>query len=89
MQERYIIQVRRIARTWEYTVQVGELEFKFPGKVFDWIASYRKSILEEQRRDRAENNMRRIAAQDQAAAAREPDGPAGAVAFLGRDDDDA
>ena len=50
--------------------------------------SYRQSIIKEQRRDQAENRMYRVAAADQAEAARQPDDPAGALAFLGGSDPD-
>ena len=87
-QEKYIVQVRRIGGVWEYTVEIGGVETKLPGKVFDRLTSYRQSIIKEQRRDRAQNRLRRIAADDQAAATREPDDPAGALAFLGGADPD-
>ena len=51
VQERYVVQVRRIDRTWEYLVAIGSEEFKIPGKVFDRLMAYRKSIIEEQRRE--------------------------------------
>ena len=88
VQEKYIVQVRRIDQTWEYTVEVSGQEFKMPGKVFDRLMSYREAILKEQRQDRAQNRLRRVAADDQAAATREPDDPAGALAFLGGSDPD-
>ena len=76
VQEKYIVQVRRVGGLWEYTVEIGGVETKLPGKVFDRLASYRQSILKEQRRDRADNQLRRVAAADQVEAAREPDDPA-------------
>ena len=88
VQEKYIVQVRRIDQTWEYTVEVNGQEFKMPGKVFDRLMSYREAILKEQRQDRAQNRLRRVAAADQAKAAREPSNPAGALAFLGGSDPD-
>ena len=88
VQEKYIVQVRRIDQTWEYTVEVNGTEFKMPGKVFDRLMSYREAILKEQRQDRAQNRLRRVAAADQAKAAREPNDPAGALAFLGGSDPD-
>ena len=86
VQERYVVQVRRIDRTWEYLVAIGGEEFKIPGKVFDRLMAYRKSIIEEQRRDRTEDQLRRVAAADQAEAAREPYDPAVSKAFLGSPD---
>ena len=50
--------------------------------------SYREAILKEQRQDRAQNRLRRVASDDQAAATREPDYPAGALSFLGGSDPD-
>ena len=88
VQEKYIVQVRRIDQTWEYTVEVNGEEFKMPGRVFDRLMSYREAILKEQRRDQAENRLYRVAAADQAEAARQPDDPAGALSFLGGSDPD-
>ena len=88
IQEKYIVQVRRIGGVWEYTVEIGGVETKLPGKVFDRLMSYRQSIIKEQRRDQAENRLYRVAAADQAEAAREPDDPAGALSFLGGSDPD-
>ena len=88
VQEKYIVQVRRVGGLWEYTIEIGGVETKLTGKVFDRLASYRQSILKEQRRDRADNQLRRVAAADQAEAAREPYDPAASKAFLGGPDPD-
>ena len=88
IQEKYIVQVRRISSVWEYTVEIAGVETKLPGKVFDRLVRYREQIIREQRQDQAEHRMRRVAADDQAAAAREPADPAEALAFLGGADPD-
>ena len=86
VEERYIVTVRRIQGTWEYTIHHDGQEIKLPAEVVDRINKSRDLIISRGRKDAARNRMQRVAADDQAAAARDLDDPAGAMAFLGVDD---
>ena len=86
VEEQYIVTVRRIQGTWEYTIHHDGQEIKLPAEVVDRINKSRDLIISRGRKDAARSRMQRVAADDQAAAAREPDDPAGAMAFLGVDD---
>ena len=88
VEEQYIVTVRRIQGTWEYTIRHDGQEIKLPAEVIDRIIKSRDLIISRGRKDAARNRMQRVAADDQAAAAREPDDPASAIAFLGVDDED-
>ncbi len=86
VEEQYIVTVRRIQGTWEYTIHHDGQEIKLPAEVVDRINKSRDLIISRGRKDAARNRMQRVAADDQAAAARDLDDPAGAMAFLGVDD---
>ena len=86
VEEQYIVTVRRIQGTWEYTIHHDGQEIKLPAEVVDRISKSRDLIISRGRKHAARNRMQRVAAHDQAAAAREPDDPASAMAFLGVDD---
>ena len=83
VEEQYIVTVRRIQGTWEYTIRHDGQEIKLPAEVIDRIIKSRDLIISRGRKDAARNRMQRVAADDQAATAREPDDPASAMAFLG------
>ena len=87
VEEQYIVTVRRIQGTWEYTIHHDGDEIKLPAEVVDRINKSRDLIISQGRKDAARNRLQRVAAGDQAQAAREPDDPASAMAFLGVDDD--
>ena len=89
VEEQYIVTVRRIQGTWEYTIHHDGQEIKLPAEVIDRINKSRELIISRGRKDAARNRMHRVAAGDQAAAARELDNPAGALSFLGVDGDDS
>ena len=86
VEEQYIVTVRRIQGTWEYAIHHDGQEIKLPAEVVDRINKSRDLIISRGRKDAARNRMQRVAADDQAAAARGPYNPAGAMAFLGVDD---
>ena len=86
VEEQYIITVRRIQGTWEYTIHDDGQEIKLPAEVVDRINKSRDLIISRGRKDAARNRMQRVAADDQAKAARELDDPPGAMAFLDVDD---
>ena len=88
VEEQYIVTVRRIQGTWEYTIHHDGAEIKLPSEVIDRINKSRDLIISRGRKDAARKRLQRVAAGDQAAAAREPDNAAGAMSFLGVDDDD-
>ena len=86
VEEQYIVTVRRIQGTWEYTIHHEGDEIKLPAEVVDRINKSRELIISRGRKDAARNRLQRVAAGDQAAAARKPDNAAGAMSFLGVDD---
>ena len=88
VEEQYIVTVRRIQGTWEYTIHYDGTEIKLPAEVVDRINKSRDLIISRGRKDAARNRLHRVTANDQAEAARELEHPAGAMSFLGVDDDD-
>ena len=79
VEEQYIVTVRRIQGTWEYTIHHDGDEIKLPAEVVDRINKSRDLIISRGRKDAARNRLQRVAAGDQAAAARKPDNAAGAM----------
>ena len=86
VEEQYIVTVRRIQGTWEYTIHHDGDEIKLPAEVIDRISKSRELIISRGRKDAARNRLHRVAVADQAAANREPDDRAKGLSFLGADD---
>ena len=66
VEEQYIVTVRRIQGTWEYTMNHDGAEIKLPAEVVDRINKSRDLIISRGRKDAARNRLQRVAAGDQA-----------------------
>ena len=66
VEEQYIVTVRRIQGTWEYTIHHEVDEIKLPAEVVDRINKSRDLIISGGRKDAARKRLQRVAAGDQA-----------------------